>query len=372
MDKIENRVSFDHIRYANCWEDADMLCVALRPGSGMRMLSIASAGDNSLSLLSKGAEVIAVDISPAQLACVELRVSAIRNLDYDSCLGFLGVSQFSDRLSVYAKLRGELSRRSASFWDANSNLVEKGFMHCGKFERYLHVFRNRVIPLIYSDETVGRLLEEKTLEERIRFYDEKWDNLRWRLLFKVFFSRFVMGWMGRDPEFFRYVETPVSAGILECTKYALTQLSTHDNPYLDYILTGNYTNCLPHYLRPENFEAVKNSLDKLHLFEGTVQDAAKSHGDEGFDGFNLSDIFEYLDLATCRAIYGELLSRSRDGARFAYWNMLATRRLSDDFSRVEYLKDISGDLFARGKAFFYKDFIVEEKKITQGKCIEVD
>ena len=70
---LEDSVSFHFIRYANCWEDADVLCEALQPRKGMRILSIASAGDNSLALLAEGAEVVAADLSIAQLACLELR-----------------------------------------------------------------------------------------------------------------------------------------------------------------------------------------------------------------------------------------------------------------------------------------------------------
>ena len=55
MDRIENRAEFTYIRYANCWEDTEVLCEALIPGYGKRILSIASAGDNSLALISHGA-----------------------------------------------------------------------------------------------------------------------------------------------------------------------------------------------------------------------------------------------------------------------------------------------------------------------------
>ena len=55
-ESIERRASFDLIRYANCWEDADVLLDALQPKPGDRILSIASAGDNSLSLLASGAD----------------------------------------------------------------------------------------------------------------------------------------------------------------------------------------------------------------------------------------------------------------------------------------------------------------------------
>ncbi|MCZ8286509.1 MAG: DUF3419 family protein, partial [Bacteroidia bacterium] len=46
-------VDFNLIRYANCWEDAGILSEALDIPKGGKILSIASAGDNSFSLLLK-------------------------------------------------------------------------------------------------------------------------------------------------------------------------------------------------------------------------------------------------------------------------------------------------------------------------------
>ncbi len=361
MDRIEARAAFDHIRYANCWEDAEILCRALNPEPGKRILSIASAGDNSLSLLAGGAEVVAVDLNPSQLACLELRRAAVRNLDYDEYLGFFGIRKMPRRKELYKKLKKDLNKNAAGFWDNNPSGIEQGFIHNGKFERYFHLFRTRILPLVHSRSTVLELLREKDRNKRIEFYDKKWNNFRWRMLFRIFFSRGVMGKMGRDPEFFRYVDGPVSEQILKRTRYALTELPTHDNPYLDYILTGNYTYGVPHYLQPENFEKIRNSFDNLTVYQGTVQDAANHYGNDGFDGFNLSDIFEYLDPPTCRNIYNQLLEKARGGARFAYWNMLVPRRMSDDFpDRVNWLEDVSRELFASDKAFFYSRFVVEE------------
>src|SRR6185436_19732 len=90
MSRIDARARFDIIRYANSWEDADVLCAALRPAPGKRMLAIASAGDNAFALLAAGAEVVAADLSAAQLALVELKRAAIRQLDDDALLHFLG------------------------------------------------------------------------------------------------------------------------------------------------------------------------------------------------------------------------------------------------------------------------------------------
>ena len=59
-DRIEDRASFDFLRYANCWEDADILCEALGVRPGARVLSIASAGDNTLALLAAPTSALAI------------------------------------------------------------------------------------------------------------------------------------------------------------------------------------------------------------------------------------------------------------------------------------------------------------------------
>ena len=73
------RMDFSDIRYGQVWEDADVLLDGLDVQPGGTYLSVASAGDNALALLVRNpAHVIAVDLSPAQLACLELRVAAFR------------------------------------------------------------------------------------------------------------------------------------------------------------------------------------------------------------------------------------------------------------------------------------------------------
>lgn len=360
LHSIENRASFDHIRYANCWEDADILCRALQPSPGKRYLSIASGGDNSFALLAEGSEVIAADLSPAQLALVELKAAAIRRMDRDEVLEFLGVHDSDRRPSVFEMLRPDLPESSRRFWDQNPRLLATGVIHHGRFERYFRLFRTRVLPWIHDRRTIVALMARRDEAARREFYERRWDNLRWRLLFRVFFSRFVMGRMGRDPEFFRYVEGSVADRILERTRYALTVLPTDSNPYLEYILTGNFERALPRYLRPRPFADLKRNLHGLTLVHGTVQDAAARAGGR-FDGFNLSDIFEYLDRPSCRSIYGELLQYARLGARLAYWNMLAPRSCPEAHrGRVRSLDEEARRLFAEDRAFFYSAFVLEQ------------
>lgn len=360
-DRIQDRARFDLIRYANVWEDAGVLRDALRPAPGRRILSIASAGDNSFALLAAGAEVVAADLSPAQIALVDLKRAAIRRLNHAETLGFLGFRKPErDRRAVYEQLEKDLAPRSREVWRERLDDIAGGVAHHGRFESYFALFRNWILPLIHRRATVLGLLEAREPAEREAFYETTWNNLRWRLLFRIFFSRFVMGRLGRDPEFFRYVEGSVAERILGRTHYALAVLPTHANPYLEYILTGNFGTSLPLYLRPEVYPEVKRHVDRLALFEGPIDDAVAEHRGAGFDGFNLSDIFEYLDEPTGVQVYGRLLDAARPGARFAYWNMLVPRRLSSAFpGRVRHLEAESKELFARDLAWFYSAFIVE-------------
>jgi S-adenosylmethionine-diacylglycerol 3-amino-3-carboxypropyl transferase len=354
------RADFSGIRYAQCWEDADILLEALGPGPGKRCLSIASAGDNTLAMLAGAPEyVLAIDLSPAQLACLELRVAAYRALQHDELLATIGSVPSRDRMKLYRACRRHLSREACEFWDAHSRFVERGVGSCGKFEHYFEVFRTRILPLIHSKRCVRELLQAKSREARIAFYSRQWDNGRWRTLFRIFFSRRVMGALGRDPEFFRYVEGSVSARILARTRYALTDLDPARNPYIQWIVTGRHNGILPFALREENFEAIRRNLDRLEWRRAALEDIAE--GDGRFDCFNLSDIFEYMSPQSYEQQLARIVSLGRSGALLAYWNMLARRRRPDSLAcHFDALTDYADELFSRDKAFFYSAFVVEQ------------
>jgi len=360
---IENRARFDIIRYASCWEDADVLIKALDVKEGGAYLSIASAGDNSLSLLSKSPSlVLAIDINPVQLACVEIRKAAFKNLSYEEVLEFLGVNETVDRGSLYQRLRGDLSLEAQSFWDKHPAFIEKGIIHTGKFENYFRLFRERILPLIHNHKEVESLLSFHNPNERTVFYNEKWNTFRWKLLFKIFFSRKMMGKLGRDPEFFKYVETDVASRIFKRAEYALTVLPADTNPYLEYILTGNFKNSLPFYLRRENFNAIRDNLDKLVIFKGNLRQACQRNPEMKFDGFNLSDIFEYMSHDQYKEEMTQILEFSKPGARFVYWNMLAERKNAQGMDKkIKSLDSEANELFKHDKAFFYKALIIGQK-----------
>lgn len=339
------------IRYGSVWEDADVLCRALEPvGRGGRLLSIASAGDNALALLTLDpASVVACDLSQAQLACVELRRAAFARLDYPDLLAFLGVTPSGARRLYYRSLK--LDPPIRSFWDQRMRWIERGPLHAGKFERYLRIFGQGVLPLLYSRSTRRELLEEKSPAEQLSFYRRRWDKWSWRCLFQVFFSRRLLGSAGRDPALLEHVRGAVGRRLLARARTGLARIPTWDNPYLTYIITGNYREgALPRYLRREHFEAIRARLERLETVLAPVE--ATNRGP--FDGFNLSDVFEYLSPQAHISCYTKLVEQARPGARLAYWNLLAPR--SAVGPGVERLREEARALHRGDRAWFYRAF----------------
>jgi S-adenosylmethionine-diacylglycerol 3-amino-3-carboxypropyl transferase len=325
-------------------------------------VSIASAGDNALALLTGDpARVIALDLSAAQLACLELRVAAYRTLAHPELLELVGSRPSARRVELFDRCRPALGEAGRAFWDGRRAAIGRGIGSLGKFERYFELFRTRVLPLVHSSRTVKELLRPRPLEDRRRFYDDRWDTWRWRLLFHVFFSRTVMGRLGRDPEFFRYVEGNVAASILTRTRHALRELDPSENPYVHWILTGTHGEALPCALRYEHFDTIRNRLDRLEWRCESLEELLERSSGESFDRFNLSDLFEYVSVEHYHRVLEAIVRRSRSGARLAYWNMLAPRYRPDHFGdRLRPLDDLASRLHACDRAFFYSAFRIEE------------
>jgi S-adenosylmethionine-diacylglycerol 3-amino-3-carboxypropyl transferase len=353
---------FSVLRYAQCWEDADILLEALNVRSGQTCLSIASAGDNALAMLSRGpARVIALDLSPAQLSALELRVAAYRELSHAELLVLIGSSPGDGREELYRRCRGQLSPSARDFWDAHSDDIRHGIGGAGKFERYFAAFRARILPLIHSRVCVERLLAGGTRDQRIDFYEKEWDTWRWRLMFRTFFSRFVMGRLGRDPSFFKYVEGSVADRILQRTRYALTELDPAENPYAQWILAGRHVSALPYALRPENFDCIRANLHRLEWHCSTIEEFLGRESGLRINTFNLSDIFEYMSQENYDRLLQCIVRAGSSGSRLAYWNMLTPRSRPDSMrDQLRPLSEVSKRLHERDKTFFYSAFVVEE------------
>jgi S-adenosylmethionine:diacylglycerol 3-amino-3-carboxypropyl transferase len=360
--EIAAKVVFDQVRYAQCWEDADILLEGLNIQEGDVCLGIGSAGENCLSMLTRSPKkVIAVDINPAQLVCIELRVAGFKCLTHPELLELIGSRPSNRRLELFEKCIGELSNEAKCFWQEHQDEIRNGIGSAGRFERYFTMFRKRIVPFIHNKKCIEQLFANEALENCQQFYDQRWDSLRWRLLFKLFFSRWMMGRLGRDPAFFNYVEGSVSDRILSRARHALRNLNPAQNPYVHWILTGTHGEVLPHALRAENFEMIRKNIDRFEWRLGTVETVLEAEGADSIDRLNLSDIFEYMSQDVTNTVLEQIIIATRSGGRLAYWNMLTPRCSPPQWhTRIKRLQRLGDELLSKDKACFYSAFVVEE------------
>jgi len=361
MRRKESASPFTILRYAQCWEDADILLDGLDVRPGDVCLSIASAGDNTLSLLTRSpSRVIAVDLNPTQIAALELRVAAYRTLGHRELLELMGSRPSEQRASLYARCRPLLTPDARRYWDGRPGAIRAGIGGAGKFERYFALFRRFVLPLVHRRSTVRALSVHRDEAGRRRFYEERWNSRAWRMLFSVFFSETILGRLGRDPSFFTYAEQSVAEHLEGRVRHALTVLDPAENPYLHWITTGEHDGALPHALRAENFEAIRDGLVRLEWHCRPMEEVLESAAVTRVDRINFSNIFEYMSSDAHRALLTSLLQRLPRGARMAYWNMIVPRQGAALMPEVLARRAESDELFRRDKAFFYSAFHVDE------------
>ena len=350
------------IRYAQCWEDAEVLLEGLDVQPGDTCLSIASAGDNTLALLCRApARVIAIDYRPEQIACLELRVSAYRHLTHGEMLELIGSRPSARRAELYQRCRPGLSQYAKEFWDARARSIAQGIGHAGKFERYLRLFRRYVLPLVHSRGRIANLLQQRDRDERRRFFELRWNNWRWRLVHRVFFSRWVMAKLGREPAYFAYAAGNIAAELLQRSTTALVKLDPGENPYLQWIFSGRHGAALPFALRQENFACIRANLPCLEWHCGTLEKVLEQLEPASVDRFNLSDIFEYLAPVQCERLMQQLLNTARTGGRMLYWNLFVKRTRPEFLAaKIRPLSALARRLHRRSKTFFYGGLVIEE------------
>lgn len=361
--EILGRPVFERLLFSQYWEDPRMDEEVLRLGPGKVLLSVISGGCNTLSLALLGpSRVIAVDLNEAQIALLELKIAGARACDHGAWLELLGVRPSKRRSTLYDACRPLMTARARGWWDAHGEMIDRGIVRSGRYERYLEAFR-RLLVCIEGRRRIARLFEPKTPEGRRRFYDREWDTLAWRLFFRAFFSRAVLGRGGLDPAFFSYVEGIRDFGenFRRRAEHVLVDLPAEENYFLSQICLGRYLDerAMPPYLLEENFGALRASLDRITIVRAELADFLRTQPEESIDAFHLSNVFEWLAPDLFRRTLLEIHRVARPGARLCYRNLLVRRRHPADLDPFFEADDgLAARLLFEDRSFVYSGFEV--------------
>jgi S-adenosylmethionine-diacylglycerol 3-amino-3-carboxypropyl transferase len=355
--------------YSNVWEDPELNRLSLKVNPGENVLSITSGGCNSLCLLLEDpAKLISIDLNPAQLSMLELKRAAIMELEYDDFIEVLGVPFFrkpsdkpsSYRIELYNKIKKCMPQYATDFWDDNQNLIKDGIMMCGKVEKFFAIYR-KALSFLYDEKTLLSLFEAKDLQEQREVYKE-FRKKRWNALHRLLLNRFILS-LVKGAHSFAQVDFEDFAGNLNRKRtLGMMRFFNPDNYFMSLILLGGHYHekGMSPYLLRENFPKLKQNIDRLEIFQGTIGQVLEKDGPGSYDKFNLSNIFEWMTNEVFNDIIREVLGLARPGSRMAWRYTLARPRDLDgeNLERLEYEKELSDQLFKQDRAFIYESFHV--------------
>jgi S-adenosylmethionine-diacylglycerol 3-amino-3-carboxypropyl transferase len=331
--RIFKAVHGKNLIYNTCWEDPALDRIALQLKPDDRLVVISSAGCNALDYLLAGAgEVNAVDVNPIQNALLELKVIAARNLDYDSFFALFGRGYSPSARQMYVDtLREELSRTARAYWDRHIAFFggrgwRKSFYFHGTSGLLAKLILTNVQVLHRLRGPIEQLLAAKSVEEQAAIYDAKIRNRIWTPWLRWFLSRSLtlslvgVPWPQRDQITNQY-PGGIAQFIRDALETVVTKLPFQNNYFWRVYLQGHYTpECCPEYLKPANFQLLKERLSRLRIHTCTMTDFLR-RTEPGISKFVLLDHMDWMDFNNPDGLVDEwnaILEKARPGARAIY------------------------------------------------------
>jgi len=355
------RAFLQTLNYASVNEDWRTESMALRAGPRDAILCLTGSGARPLDLLAEhpGVEVTAIDLNPAQSHLLQLKIAAVRRLDYGDLVAFLGLRAASPRWrgARLKSLLPLLPADTARFWERRTAAVAAGILYQGRWERfYRHV--SRLLRVVR-----GRLIDElfacRDLSAQRALVDRRWDTPGWRRLCAVLcqpaFSRVLLG----DPAYWRGVMPGAARYLVERLHTALRSHLARRSFMISLVLRGRLADeDLPPHLTPEGVRRLRPLGDELRVVTGDVREHI-GQGGAGFTRFSLSDVGSFLDDQGYAALLRGL-SRARPGARFCIREFLRRHPWPPlDGAGLTREPQLETQLAAADRAFAY-DFVVGE------------
>ncbi|MEZ4662708.1 MAG: DUF3419 family protein [Caldilineaceae bacterium] len=290
----------------------------LNQGRPLRVLMIASAGENALSLLTHEqiASIDAVDLNLAQLHLCELRRTALLHRSRDEQLRLFGVHPVigrvddeAARLALYDGLRPSLPDATRAFWDGRRLCeIAFGLHHVGRNDKMMHDLQERLKGAGFAP--LQRLPGNHELATWQGVYEELGTPAYMQDLFRL-----------PNPAIAQAV-AKLAPAIAEGHFHALQQPAPERNPYLTTVFADSYATAAgeegyPLYLQ-EKGQALLRHLgvrDRLHLHHGNIIEimAPLVAQDGPFDLISLSNIADWMNEAQLCALLQQAAAALRPG-----------------------------------------------------------
>ena len=297
ISKIKNTNTFV---YPIAWEDPRVDNKYLNIKNTDKVLMITTGGCNVLNtLLLNPKEIISCDLSQGQNAILDLKLSSIKNLNYDEFWKLFGLGKHENFNYLYnTKLKNSLKLHSSQiFWDANINIfTDKGLYNtgkCGDIKNIIYKIARKKIEKIFTFDDV---------DEQHEYYIKNIKPIIFNKITEKLLSSILMEFTGVPKSQIKivtggkYNSKKLFKFIVNSYDFILKKWSLkNENYFFHGLVLGYFTteNC-PEYLKQENFNFLKENIDKVNIFNGTLNDYMNNNNTK-FDKFILLDHMDWYE-----------------------------------------------------------------------------
>lgn len=354
----KGQIEFPELLFGMSWEDPESDRRALKIQPGEVIVTITSGGCNTLDLLLEDpARIFAVDINPCQSYLLELKCAAIRRLDHDDLMNFLGWKRSRDRLEVFESLQSDLSAPALAYWRGRARAINNGAVCEGRYERFLRYFR-RLVYLIQGRRRIDGLFGCQSIEEQREYFDRVWNTAQWRLLFRLMFNKQVLARRGLSADYFRFDDGSASFtdSFFQRSKRALREIPIGTNYFMAQYLLGTYISkdAAPAHLRKAQLAVIKERLNRIHIITADLKVWLAAHEDDSFDKVSLSNICELMNLAETERTFMQVARTVRPGSRICFRNLMIPREVPASLrAKIQLLESESRQLKEQDRSFAY-------------------
>jgi S-adenosylmethionine-diacylglycerol 3-amino-3-carboxypropyl transferase len=328
--------AFSGLVYPQIWEDpeVDMEALGLHPGetSDKHIVAIASGGCNVMSYLSaRPASVTAVDLNPAHVALVRLKLSAVQHLPHhESFFRFFGYADEKENVKAFDRfIRPHLDTEALSYWDKNRLFFGRRIRFFAR-NVYRYGLLGRFIGVVHwycklYGKNPSRILSAQSMEEQRKIFDTQ--------LAPLFDTRMVR-WLCKMPvSLYGLGIPPAQYEVLAGGNDMSTVLKGRvERLACDFPLTDNYfawqafgrrydtegRAATPLYLKEEHYDAVKSEALNMQVLHASMTEYLDGQDDESKDGYLLLDAQDWMTPEQMTELWTEITRTAKPGARVVF------------------------------------------------------
>lgn len=373
--------AFNGLVYPQIWEDpvVDMKAMAVEPHH--HIVAISSGGCNVLSYLTANpAKITAVDLSPAHVALVKLKVAGLRHFpDWETFYRFFGEANSPANMADYAEyLREQVDPEVRRYWDTR---MPNGRRRISRFTR--NIYRQGLLGrFIGTGHVLARLggsnlcnlTQCETLADQRAFFDREIAPL-----FAKRFTRFLTTYraslfgLGIPPS--QYDALSGGKPMADVLRHRLEKLAC------DFPISENYfawqafnrayapnaAGPLPPYLQQENFAVLRKRADRVNMMHASLTDTIAAMAKGSAHRFVLLDAQDWMNDDQLDDLWSAITHAAAPGARVIFRtageHTLLPGRIKDQvLSEWTYLEPLSADLAKQDRSSIYGGFHVYERR----------